>query len=52
VKAPAGETVERALQRCRRIDDAYNRGLATQADIRESERLLHVAITRECKGGE
>jgi hypothetical protein len=49
MKAPKGETVTRAVQRCRRIDAAYARGYATQADISESERLLHVAITREAR---
>lgn len=49
MRAPKGETVARALQRCDRINDAYARGLATVRDIRESERLLSVAIVRECR---
>jgi uncharacterized protein YPO0396 len=47
MKAPKNETVERALQRCRRIDNAYARGYATVADVRETERLLAVAIRRQ-----
>lgn len=46
MQAPHGETVARALQRCTRIDDAYARGYATAADVRESERLLAIAIRR------
>lgn len=49
MKAPKGETIERAEKRCDRITDAYNRGYATIADIKEAERLLYVAIVRNSK---
>lgn len=49
MRAPKDETVARALQRCDRINDAYARGLASVRDIRESERLLSVAIRRESR---